>query len=134
MILTDDYTRIAAMSNEAWALRHLNRRLDDILEMASKIKWSRIHEPSLWTQNKIRGVKAAVTGLVNHLELHLKLTGAPTLDIHPLINGLEKARLIFADMPWNVPREPEKWREWEKDLDQKVDEFIQRIGNIKAQL
>jgi hypothetical protein len=129
MILTHHYTRITARDENAY----IKGGLDGLFELASKIKHSRINEPRPWTQRKIGELKSAVIRIVSHLELHFKLTGAPTFDIHPVINGLESARLLFADMPWREG-EPEKWYVWEKDLDQKVDDFIQRIESIKAQL
>lgn len=130
MILSHHYTRIIARDEKAYYERQLN----ELLEMAPKIKHSRIYEPRPWTQRKIGELKGATTRVVNSLELHLKLTGAPTIgDINSLINGLEGARLLFANMPWRE-NEPEKWYAWEKDLDQKVDEFMQRVEDVKAHL
>jgi hypothetical protein len=124
MILTRYYTKIAAIGMGT----SRQGRIDELLEMAHRIKWSQINEPRLWTQRKIQELKSAVKVLI----MLLKGDRSQTADEASKIEVLSEARALFDDMPWKE-NEVEKWYQWEQTLDHKVDEFIQKMEALKAQ-
>jgi len=116
MIFTNYYTRVAALDEKGYT----TERLGELIEMAKKIKHSRIHEPRPWTQRKISDLKQGLRNLAHYVQR----MGSPHAS--SLANALDDARNIFSDMPWREP-EIDKWYEWEKTIDQKVDDFIRRV-------
>jgi hypothetical protein len=124
MTLTKYYTKISAMDIGA----SRQGRIDDLLEMAHRIKWSRINEPRPWTQRKIRELVSALEILI----MSLKGDRPQTADGSSKIKILSEAKALFADMPWKE-NEVERWYQWEKTLDNKIDEFIQKMEALKAQ-
>jgi hypothetical protein len=123
MIFTRDYTRIAAFD----AIARYREKVDELLEMAREIKWSNVNQPRPWTQRRINELRQSITMFIGWLRLYGKKAPAVSSKIERVLLEGQK---IFADMPWREG-EPGKWYKWSETLDDKVNEFLQKMEAIK---